>query len=374
MKEITCFVSTFSSYHNYLRITRILKSLGEFDFEHLKANFVKFVLHEGIVEQTLTNLIDSCVKYWIGVLRDDEERESVLDYYEELMEKQKTGSGKTKKTASASPENVIKVKHGPSRYVTKYDSESDSEQDAIMAQYDNMDLLADTLPFENDDSEDEGKENTERGDNKDKVSGAKTKGNLRIVHDMSDSEPEDFQTPDADESQEAGYWKRKGKTKVGEDKEEDEEAEEERNREIRDFMMGEQGNGDQDKGENDSAEKSVIGQDGDNENIDKEKVMYKRVKSANDDVYSDEIDDVISSKDKTVKKTENKSNNNAEKEVQDTEKTVQDKETMDKDCKTKDEQMGVDGVPLEGSGNDNDKSAVDDEEPMETGDDGNVNV
>ena len=79
-----------SSYHNYLRITRILKSLGEFDFEHLKAGFVRFVLSEGMVKGTLDKLIDSCVKYWIGVLRNDEEREAVENYYKELLKEKNT--------------------------------------------------------------------------------------------------------------------------------------------------------------------------------------------------------------------------------------------------------------------------------------------
>jgi len=39
--------------HNYLRITRILKCLGEMQLEHLKAPFVQFFLHEIISEQTL---------------------------------------------------------------------------------------------------------------------------------------------------------------------------------------------------------------------------------------------------------------------------------------------------------------------------------
>ncbi|XP_052270337.1 opioid growth factor receptor-like protein 1 isoform X1 [Dreissena polymorpha] len=75
------------SFHNYLRITRILKCLGEFGYERLKANFVKFVLHEGLVEETLPNLIESCMKYWIGVLKNDDERKGMFEYYEELCKK-----------------------------------------------------------------------------------------------------------------------------------------------------------------------------------------------------------------------------------------------------------------------------------------------
>ena len=151
--------------------------MGELDFEHLKANFVKFVLYESIVEQTLTNLLDSCVDYWIEVLRDSNERESVKDYCEELMKKQKSVIGKTENDS---------------------DNKCDTKNDADMA--DKMDS-ADTLPFENDDNDEEGTENTEKRDKKDKVSGTKRKGNLRIVAEMPDSEQTEFQKPDVDESQ-----------------------------------------------------------------------------------------------------------------------------------------------------------------------------
>ena len=368
---IAQFYVNFRSYHNYLRITRILKSLGEFDFEHLKANFVKFILYEGMVEYTLDNLIDSCVKYWIGVLRSDEERKSVLDYYEELSEKQKTADGKAKKNAaSGSPEPVIKVKTGPSRYVHKYDTDSDSDQDADMAQYNNMDLLADTLPFENnlDSDDEEEKENAEKGDNKDKASGTKKNGNLRIVHDMSDSDTEDFKTPDVDESQEAGYWARNSKNIDG-----IEDEEEEKNKEIRECLMGEKGDGDQKKKKKVDEGKSVIGKDGDSVDVQKESAKDKEAISANEDLCSDQIDDVISSKDKTVTKTvsEKNSGNDAEKTTQET----CDKANIDQDAK----QTAIDGVPVEGTGNENDKSTANNEEteeemPMETGDDGNVIV
>jgi len=82
-------VIIFRSDQNYLRITRILKCLGEFGYEHLKANFVKFMLYEGMVEGTLSNVIDSCVKYWIGVLKNDQDRKAMFDYYDELVTAEK---------------------------------------------------------------------------------------------------------------------------------------------------------------------------------------------------------------------------------------------------------------------------------------------
>ena len=55
------------SMHNYLRITRILKCLGEMKLEHLKPPFVRYVLYEIISEQTLYNCLDSCINYWLQV-------------------------------------------------------------------------------------------------------------------------------------------------------------------------------------------------------------------------------------------------------------------------------------------------------------------
>ena len=68
-------------------------------------------------------------------------------------------------------------------------------------------------------------------------------------------------------------------------------------------MVGEKGKGDQENGEKGVAEKYVICERGDNENIDK--VIYKRVKSGNGAACTEEIDDAVSFKDKTVKKSEN---------------------------------------------------------------------
>jgi len=74
------------SYHNYLRITRILKSLGELGFEHIKSKFVELMLKEIIQEGTLPNLFESCVGYWIMVLKDDQEREQLIQLAKTLCD------------------------------------------------------------------------------------------------------------------------------------------------------------------------------------------------------------------------------------------------------------------------------------------------
>lgn len=85
------------SWHNYLRITRILKCLGEFGYEKLKAPFVRFVLREAIVERTLDNTMDSCLNYWLEVIRDDKEREEIKKYARELQDDEKERRKKKKK-------------------------------------------------------------------------------------------------------------------------------------------------------------------------------------------------------------------------------------------------------------------------------------
>ena len=78
------------SPHNYLRITRILKCLGEMEYEYLKAPFLRFVLHEAIVEGTLDHTLNSCMKYWLEVLKDDQERADVKTLAAELAPRVKT--------------------------------------------------------------------------------------------------------------------------------------------------------------------------------------------------------------------------------------------------------------------------------------------
>jgi len=58
------------SSHNYLRITRILKSLGELGFEHMKKNIVAKFIEECFVTEALPNIKRSLVDYWVPVLRN----------------------------------------------------------------------------------------------------------------------------------------------------------------------------------------------------------------------------------------------------------------------------------------------------------------
>ncbi|XP_022446159.1 opioid growth factor receptor-like protein 1 isoform X2 [Delphinapterus leucas] len=68
------------SQHNYLRITRILKSLGELGYESFKSPLVKFILHEALVENTIPNIKQSALEYFVYTIRDRRERRRLLRF------------------------------------------------------------------------------------------------------------------------------------------------------------------------------------------------------------------------------------------------------------------------------------------------------
>jgi len=68
-----------TSSHNYLRITRILKCLGEMNLEHLKKPWVEFFINEVYVNKQLSNVRGSLRNYWAAVLRNDTERNALND-------------------------------------------------------------------------------------------------------------------------------------------------------------------------------------------------------------------------------------------------------------------------------------------------------
>jgi len=80
-----------TSSHNYLRITRILKCLGEFDYEYLKFPFLEAILRECITEDTLGNCLRSCKDYWIETLRSQGERRAIRRYARELIKYRNKG-------------------------------------------------------------------------------------------------------------------------------------------------------------------------------------------------------------------------------------------------------------------------------------------
>ncbi|XP_074847171.1 opioid growth factor receptor-like protein 1 isoform X2 [Carettochelys insculpta] len=111
------------SQHNYLRITRILKSLGELGYESFKSPLVKFILHEALVEDTLPNIKQSALEYFVYTIRDRRERRKLLRFAQKHYtpsehfiwgppRKQKEGSKTGKKpTSPVSCHNSYISKH-----------------------------------------------------------------------------------------------------------------------------------------------------------------------------------------------------------------------------------------------------------------------
>uniref|UniRef100_A0AAY4D5B7 Opioid growth factor receptor (OGFr) conserved domain-containing protein n=1 Tax=Denticeps clupeoides TaxID=299321 RepID=A0AAY4D5B7_9TELE len=81
------------SQHNYLRITRILKSLGELGFEAFKPALVRLLLEESLVEGTLPNMRHSALEYFVYTLRDRAQRRALLRFARRHYPRPTTSSG-----------------------------------------------------------------------------------------------------------------------------------------------------------------------------------------------------------------------------------------------------------------------------------------
>ncbi|KAK2823928.1 hypothetical protein Q5P01_021103 [Channa striata] len=68
------------SQHNYLRITRILKSLGELGYEAFKAPLVRLFLEESLCHNTLPNMQHSVLEYYVYTIRLPATRRRLLRF------------------------------------------------------------------------------------------------------------------------------------------------------------------------------------------------------------------------------------------------------------------------------------------------------
>ncbi|XP_075701253.1 opioid growth factor receptor-like protein 1 [Rhinoderma darwinii] len=66
--------------HNNLRITRILKCLGEMGFEHFQAPLVCFFLEETLCNNYLPNVARSVLDYFIFTVKDKQERRKLVQF------------------------------------------------------------------------------------------------------------------------------------------------------------------------------------------------------------------------------------------------------------------------------------------------------
>lgn len=68
--------------HNNMRITRILKSLGELGFEHLKKPLVQHFANELLENNYITKCLESLMNFWVKTLSKEDQNE-----FETLFEK-----------------------------------------------------------------------------------------------------------------------------------------------------------------------------------------------------------------------------------------------------------------------------------------------
>ncbi|XP_071750705.1 opioid growth factor receptor [Centroberyx gerrardi] len=66
--------------HNNLRITRILKSLGELGFEHYQAPLVRFFLEETLVKKNLSSVKRSVLDYFLFAVLDKQKRQELVRF------------------------------------------------------------------------------------------------------------------------------------------------------------------------------------------------------------------------------------------------------------------------------------------------------
>jgi hypothetical protein len=76
-----------NSFHNYLRITRILKFLGIVGLEHYKKQFLRHLIIEVFKHEKLSNADESCVKYWMPTVRKSEDLKELDLLVEQIIGK-----------------------------------------------------------------------------------------------------------------------------------------------------------------------------------------------------------------------------------------------------------------------------------------------
>lgn len=79
-----------NSFHNYLRISRILKALGEFGFERFKIHWINLFIEEAYEHKLLKNIRSSLQGYWIPTLRRREERVAAKNKIHEFQKEANT--------------------------------------------------------------------------------------------------------------------------------------------------------------------------------------------------------------------------------------------------------------------------------------------
>ena len=71
--------------HNFLRITRILKCLGDVNLENYQIAWLKYLAEEIFVHRKLLPLATSLTQYWIHTIKDDAVRNATIDELERII-------------------------------------------------------------------------------------------------------------------------------------------------------------------------------------------------------------------------------------------------------------------------------------------------
>ena len=69
------YANLVNSSHNWLRITRILKSLGDLGFKNFKSPLLLHFCKEIIENNELTDCCESLMNFWLDALKIDEQEE-----------------------------------------------------------------------------------------------------------------------------------------------------------------------------------------------------------------------------------------------------------------------------------------------------------
>uniref|UniRef100_A0A8C5R3V9 Opioid growth factor receptor (OGFr) conserved domain-containing protein n=1 Tax=Leptobrachium leishanense TaxID=445787 RepID=A0A8C5R3V9_9ANUR len=147
--------------HNNLRITRILKCLGELGFEHYQAPLVKFFLVETLVEKQLPGVKNSVLDYFMFTVKDKQQRRDLVHF---AWENYEPGS---------------KFIWGPIEKLKKYKKPSDCDSD-VGGETGGKENMAKTQEAE--------KRCGEHGDRKHQVGGddddSKISSHVGVAHDL----------------------------------------------------------------------------------------------------------------------------------------------------------------------------------------------
>ncbi|KAM4695037.1 opioid growth factor receptor-like protein 1 isoform 2-T2 [Discoglossus pictus] len=118
------------SQHNYLRITRILKSLGELGYENFKSPLVKILLQESVIKNTIPNMKQSALEYFVYTIKDKRERRKLLRFAQRHYQPAEHFIWGPQKKLKAEDTKVVKKSTPPTRSQKKHSSIEKKSRDA----------------------------------------------------------------------------------------------------------------------------------------------------------------------------------------------------------------------------------------------------